>query len=113
MDQFNLATDDVLTAKRQAEIQEVVNQLASFEPTKISIEAPYEDSTTGVQYLSYVGDERDLSRSESEQIGFRLAKLMEHPAVYPIDISMILDDSALGPLIAANPAYQEQMGKLQ
>ena len=34
---------------------------------------------------------------------------MGHEIVYPIDVVMMLDDEALGPLIAANPDYQKKM----
>jgi hypothetical protein len=54
-----------------------------------------------------------LKRDDGEQIGFRLAKLLGHAQVYPIDVSLKLDDSKLGGLIAAAPKLQARMGELQ
>ena len=76
LDQFNLEADDVLTSKRQSEIQELVERLADFRPTKVAVEAPFRDSTTVAQYREYVNGESELRRSEEEQIGFRLAKML-------------------------------------
>jgi hypothetical protein len=113
LDQFNLEADDVLAPERQAQIEAVVAQLAAFAPTKIAIEDPYGDSTAVVNYRQYVRGERTLERSEEEQIGFRLAKRLGHEAVYQIDVRLMLDDAALGPVVAANPAHQARMAELE
>jgi hypothetical protein len=109
MDRFNVEADDVLTPKRQAEIVALVEQLAEFRPTKVAVEKRWQDSTTLAQYQAYLRGEHELTRDETEQIGFRLARLMGHETVYPINVVMMLDDEALEPLIAANPEYQKKM----
>ena len=38
-DAVNFEADDVLTAKRQRELQQLIEQLARFNPTKIAVEA--------------------------------------------------------------------------
>lgn len=113
MDQFNLEADDVLAPGRQAEIRSVVDALAGFQPTKVAVEAPWADSATYARWNEYVDGERELRKSEEEQIGFRLAHLSGHETIYPIDVRLQLDDEALGPLIAENLAFQEKMGALQ
>lgn len=113
LDRFNLEADDVLAPRRQSEIQELVEQLAAFRPTKIAVEAPFGDSATVAHYRAYVKAERELGRSEREQIGFRLAKRLGHEYIYPVDVRLMLDNAALGPLIAANPAHQARMAELQ
>ncbi|MEM8888567.1 MAG: DUF5694 domain-containing protein [Bacteroidota bacterium] len=88
MDVHNLEADDVLAEKRQAEIQSLVDMLAKFRPTKIAIERRWQtksDTVARQKYASYLKGEHDLSRSETQQIGFRLAKQMGHTDVYPID----------------------------
>jgi len=113
-DQFNLEADDVLTPKRQAEIEALVKNLARFKPTKICIEAPYGDSATVARYKAYLAGERDLRRSEEEQIGFRLAKLLGHETIYPIDVQMELGFDELDKVIAANPAkHGPRMAEIQ
>ncbi len=92
-DQFNLESDDVLLPKRQAEIKEVVDLLKRFNPTKVAVEAPRGDSATIARYKAYVKGEIELRKSEEEQIGFRLAKLLGHETIYPIDVRMNLDNA--------------------
>lgn len=113
MDQFNIEADDVLVAERQAEIRTLVDALAGFQPTKVAVEAPWADSMTYERWDGYVAGERELRKSEEEQIGFRLAHLSGHETIYPIDVQLQLDDEALGPLIGQNPAFQERMGALE
>jgi hypothetical protein len=108
-DGFNLESDDVRTPKRQAEIETLTEQLASFRPTKIIVEKRWQDSTTLARYQAYRQGEHELNRDETEQIGFRLANTMGHESIYPIDVVMMLNDEALGPLIAANPDFQQKM----
>ena len=77
---------EVLSAEKQAEIRAVVESLARFRPTKVAVErepdgAPRLDSL----YRAYRAGEHELARSESQQLGFRLAARFEHPRVYPID----------------------------
>lgn len=103
-DMFNLEADDVLSPKRQAEIEAVVNRLAAFKPTRIAIEAPFGDSATAARYQQYLAGNYELRRSEEEQIGFRLAKMLGHEAIYPIDVRMGLEQAGLEQVIAANPA---------
>jgi len=113
MDRFNVDADDVLVPKRQAEIEALVSQLAAFQPTKVAVEKRWQDSATLARYQAYRRGEHELTRDETEQIGFRLARLMEHETVYAIDVVMPLDDEALGPLIATNPAFQKKMQGVQ
>lgn len=77
---------DVLSPAKQAEIRAVVEEVARFRPTKIAVEhepaaAPRLDSL----YRAYRAGRHELSRNETEQLGFRLAARFEHPRVYPID----------------------------
>lgn len=91
LDVHNFALDDVLAPKRQAEIEIVVHRLAAFKPTKIAIEAPYGDTILDGEYQRYRAGNFTLSRGERHQIAFRLAKMMDHPHVYPIDYQHEMD----------------------
>jgi hypothetical protein len=89
---------DVLSPAKQAEILDVVEALARFGPTKIAIEhlpsaAPQVDSL----YDAYRAGRHVLTRSESEQLGFRLAERFEHPRLYPINH---FADSPFGAMMA-------------
>ena len=90
LDAVNVDADDVLLPRRQAEIQDLVNHLASFRPTKIAVEAPYRSTAVPDQYRQYVAGTYALTRNETEQIGFRLAKQLGLPGVTPIDFPMFM-----------------------
>jgi hypothetical protein len=90
LDAANVEADDVLLSRRQKEIQDVVNHLASFRPTKIAVEAPYRSTAVPDSFRQYVAGTYALSRNETEQIGFRLAKQLGLPGVTPIDFPMFM-----------------------
>ena len=86
MDSFNYKMDDVLAPKRQQEIEQLVTQLRAFQPTKIALEADERfDAEINANYQAYLKGTYELKRGEGNQIGFRLAKQMEHPKVYGVD----------------------------
>ncbi len=86
MDTFNKRMDDVLAPKRQREIEELVQLLKRFKPTKIALEVD-ERFEQGIQtdYQDYLEGTYELKRGEGDQIGFRLAKEMEHSKLYCVD----------------------------
>lgn len=84
-DIYNMQADDVLAARRQAEIAQVVEVLKKFQPTKIAVEADVYSDRAPKAYADYAAGKHELSRNEIEQIGFRLAKEMGHKTVYPVD----------------------------
>ncbi len=86
MDSVNLKMDDVHAPKRQREIQELVEQLKTFSPTKIAMEVDFSrDAEINASYQSYLKGTYELTRSEGHQIGFRLAKQLRHSKVYCVD----------------------------
>ena len=85
IDHFNTKMDDVLAPKRQREIEQLVEQLEAFKPTKIAFEIDHLDTETQANYQGYLKGTYELKRWEVDQIGFRLAKQMGHPKVYCVD----------------------------
>ncbi len=85
-DVFNMAADDVLAPKRQAEIVELLEVLKRFKPTKIAIESTVYEDRRPKQYAEYLAGKYTLTANEIEQVGFRLAKELGMKAVYPVDI---------------------------
>lgn len=78
---------DVMSDKRQAEIQEIVDRLAEFQPTKIAVERkPADREALHSRYERYVNGEWELEANEIYQVGFRLAKQLGHEQVYPVDV---------------------------
>ncbi|NND34945.1 MAG: hypothetical protein HKN76_20330 [Saprospiraceae bacterium] len=87
-DVFNIEADDVLTTKKQEEIDLVVEQIARFNPTMIALEIfrdTARDTLTREEYKSFLAGNFTLTRWEGHQLGFRLAKRMKHDRIYNID----------------------------
>jgi hypothetical protein len=90
LDSHNLDADDVLAPKRQKELEEVTAKIARFAPTKIAIEGAYRETTWTSRYEKYRAGTYQLGTNEIEQIGFRLAKMLGHTQVYPVDFPMMM-----------------------
>jgi hypothetical protein len=88
LDAKNVNADDVLAPRRQAEIEELTEKLAAFKPTKIMVEAPHGDGSVQKAYKAYLAGTHKLEHDETQQIGFRLAKKLNLPRIYPIDFPM-------------------------
>jgi len=87
---------DHLSEAKQAEIAEVLDRLAAFEPTKIVLEATPEDTAIEERYQAFRKDAYKLNGNEREQLGFQLAKLFGHERVYLADHRLDMDfDSVL------------------
>lgn len=86
VDVFNIKMDDVLAPKRQTEIEQLVQLLKPFQPTKIAVEQdPSQTDEINQNYQGYLNGTYELQRWEIDQIGFRLAKQMGHQKVYCVD----------------------------
>ena len=85
-DIHNMQADDVLSAKRQQEIAQLIEVLKKFHPTKVAIEADVSGQRATQQYSDYLAGKYTLSRNEIDQIGYRLAKELGHKKVYPVDV---------------------------
>jgi Family of unknown function (DUF5694) len=111
VDMHNPKVDDVMSETRQKEIVEVDAVLAKFHPTKIAIEAPFDDPKTQQQYDDYRTGKYLLTRNEMDQIGFRLAKQLGHAKIYPIDIKGDFPFEAVAQL-AADTGQQSALDEL-
>lgn len=77
---------DVLEAKYQKEIEDIVARLAKFEPTIIAIERdPDKQAKYDSLYNQYLSGKYNLARDEEQQIGFRLAKMMKLKTLYCVN----------------------------
>jgi hypothetical protein len=84
-DIHNMQADDVLSEKRQQEIAQLIEDLKRFHPTKIAIEADVGSEQVEREYSDYVAGKYTLTRNETNQIGYRLAKELGHHTIYPVD----------------------------
>ncbi len=95
-DLVNVDSDDVLAPDRQTEIMSVAESLAKFAPTKIAVELlPEDEEHFNESYRAYRRGERPLSRNERQQIGMRLAAMLDLPRLYAVDASADLDFSIM------------------
>ena len=85
-DAIKFTRENMLSEKRQKEIDDLNESLAKFQPSKIFIEwrpanQPYVDSS----YNEYKKGNFILTGNEVHQIGFKLARKLNHPTVYCMD----------------------------
>lgn len=74
LDEVNLQAPNVLAPERQREIEELVDHLAAFRPTRIAVEWPADrQAELDRRYAEYGAGRYELMASERDQIGFRLA----------------------------------------
>lgn len=86
LDYAQIEVADVLSEEKQREITAVLTTLATFKPTKIAVEAPYDKAESLNQlYAAYRAGSHELTRNEIQQMGFRLAVQLNHEQLYAID----------------------------
>lgn len=86
-DVVNTAADDVLAAPRQSQIEDVVRLLQGYRPTKVMIEVGSDrQAQVDRDFAASCAGRRPLSRSESEQFGFRIACAMGMDSVVAVDV---------------------------
>ncbi|MFT3911511.1 MAG: DUF5694 domain-containing protein [Ferruginibacter sp.] len=77
---------DILSPKRQQEVEEVTNLLKAFAPGKIFIEAtPARQAQIDSSFSLYKAGKKEPGASEVEQLGFRLAKQSGLSTLYGVD----------------------------
>jgi len=77
---------NVLSPRRQAELNELIERLKAFRPTKIFVEFPPESQArVDSAVLNYKRGALKPRASEMHQLGYRLAKELNLPTVYGVD----------------------------
>lgn len=78
---------DMLSPARQREVEDVVERLAAFRPTRIAVEWPRErQAALDSLFREYRAGRLAPRRSEVFQLGFRLAARLGHDRVHAIDV---------------------------
>ena len=96
--------EDVLTPKRQAELEDLTSRLASWRPDQVAIEWPHDFAdSTDARYRRYLENGTSSSRNEVFQVAFRLARRLGHQRVYPIDHPIMLGNDSIAALAARRP----------
>ncbi len=102
LDMLNPSVPDIDGERRQREIQAIVDSIAKWKPTKVCLEVPYGSTSVPNLYKQYLAGEHALSKSESQQLGFRIAKQLGHEAVYGIDYRSDMDFNGVMQYAAQN-----------
>lgn len=80
------AQEGISSERRQAEMQNLIDKLKEFRPTKIALEVERKNQgRINQRYQEYVEGNLQLTENEVHQIGFRLAKQLGHEKVYCVD----------------------------
>ena len=107
-DVFNLQFDDMLAARRQAEIRECVERLKHFKPTKVALEVSTDRTDAlAAEYQRYRARTFHLTADETHQLGFRIAADLDHDRIYAIDWNEGTGD--LGQAFAFAQAHQPEI----
>jgi Family of unknown function (DUF5694) len=104
-DAAGVVVDDVLAPERQAQLEDVADRLAGFAPTKVLVEAPWNDAEIQTRYVRHRTAGAALRRSEVEQVGFRVAVRLGHDTIWPIDVSDVFFDPEVERVAAADPEH--------
>lgn len=110
-DVHNTQADDVLSKKRQHEIEEAVRLIERFRPTKVMVEAGTKrQDEISTRFSESCHGSRALTRSETEQLGFRIACNLGLKTVYAVDqdeLVPIQDEDSINYLKAVE-RYRQQ-----
>ncbi len=99
---------DVLEAKYQQEIEDIVARIAKFKPTIIAIERdPSKQAKYDSLYNQYLLGKYDLARDEEQQIGFRIAKRMNLKTLYCVN-AWGQDYEALDPVLGGKDSLENK-----
>ena len=108
-DLHNPEFDDMLAPRRQAEIEALAQRLGDFRPTAVAVEWFSEDAPIlDERYRAYCSGEYDLTASESEQVGFRVARAAGIERLLPIDADGEWYDPAVEDLTAKHDDLAER-----
>jgi hypothetical protein len=78
--------EDILEPHRQTEIQEVVQRIKEFHPTKVCVEKVAEQNEElNIEYQKFLKGDLELPANEIQQLGFRIARDLGHERIYATD----------------------------
>ncbi|MEQ8359575.1 MAG: DUF5694 domain-containing protein [Cytophagales bacterium] len=127
-DTYNLEVDNYFTEKRQSEIQEVVDLLTNYKPTKIFVESlPEQQAKLDSLFNLYRNNSlllKDINGEQNEiyQIGFRLGKQLGLKRIIAVDhngaylapyADFIADTLSISSYQKYDSTYKQQLAERQ
>ncbi|SIS55592.1 DUF5694 domain-containing protein [Salimicrobium flavidum] len=80
---FHFEQEEEITKKTETEVEEFVDYLAEYKPDKIALE--WEKSEEDELIAAYQKRKENYATDEVEQIGFRLAKKLNHDTLHAVN----------------------------
>jgi hypothetical protein len=82
---------DVLSAARQKELDELINVIRRFNPTRIYVEGSSQQRIDSL-YNNYLDGKSQLRRNEIDQVAFRLGKMIGLKKMFAVDATSFIND---------------------
>lgn len=76
---------DIKAKEKQQELEELMNYIYRFKPTKIAVEGGRNSGYLMKRYRAYRAGTRELGKDEMEQIGFRLLQKFNLDTIYGVN----------------------------
>jgi hypothetical protein len=77
---------DIMSAERQQEIDDILDKLEAFGPTKVAVEVDRErQGWLDSVYTLYLQGKKEITSNEIYQLGFKLGKRLGHQRLYAVD----------------------------
>jgi hypothetical protein len=83
---------DILSPGKQKELEELLQYIARFKPTKIAVEGKTNSGYIMKRYREYLKEPKTLRKNEIDQIGFRLMEKFKLDTIYGVDHETMLSD---------------------
>ncbi|MNY14084.1 hypothetical protein D3C86_1472460 [compost metagenome] len=120
---------NILSKESQQDLEEITNKIkaSAYKPDQIFVESNFnKKNELNANYQSYLKDQyhkftdtikrerlkRYYIEGETFQLGYRLAKKLEHQELYPIDSMIEMRFDILLKEVNANPALKEEFSKI-
>jgi hypothetical protein len=101
---------DVMQPQAQAYLVELSERLARFAPTRVLLEYPDKsDDVVNQRYSAFLAGNFELPRNEIYQLGFRVARLMQHARVHGFDAAAPPQDIKLWDYLARDPVTEKRL----
>ena len=101
---------DVMQPQAQAYLVQLTERLAQFAPTRVLLEYPQKsDEVINQRYSAFRAGSFELPRNEIYQLGFRVARLMQHSRVHGFDAAAPAQEIKLWDYLARDPVAEKRL----
>ncbi|MBM0066814.1 DUF5694 domain-containing protein [Alkalicoccobacillus gibsonii] len=104
----------ILVPDREKELMELLQKMEAFQPTKVAVEVEVKrQEEIDREYQTYLSGNWKLPLNEIHQVGFRLAKSMNHQHVFAVDwMGSVPEQKSLGDILDWAEAHQPELSRM-